>query len=134
MRILCDTHILLWYLTGDNRLSEKARALLDDEDNEICFSLVSVWEVAIKHGRKPEKLTLSAQDFVAFCESQGFTEYALDKYHIFTLATLSRPATAPEHHDPFDRLLLAQAKSDGLIFLTHDTLIPHYGEHCVMVV
>lgn len=134
MKILCDTHIIIWYITGDERLSQEARELLDDENNTIYFSLVSVWEVAIKHGRKPDKLTLSAQEFVNYCEEQGFLEYALNKQHIFALGTLSRTENAPEHHDPFDRLLLAQAKTDGLTFLTHDTLIPYYNEPCVFSV
>ena len=134
MKILCDTHIIIWYLTGDERLSQKARDLLDDENNTVYFSIVSVWEVAIKHGRKPDKLTLSAQDFVNFCDEQGFLEYTLNKQHIFTVDTLFRSADAPEHHDPFDRLLISQAKSDGLTFLTHDTLIPYYNEPCVMAV
>ena len=134
MRILCDTHILIWYLSADERLSEKAHSLLGDERNTVYFSLVSVWEVAIKHGRKPDKLTLSPKDFVRYCEEQDFIEYPLYERHIFTLDTLSRPETAPEHHDPFDRLLLSQAKADGLTFLTHDTLIPYYNEPCVMSV
>lgn len=134
MKILCDTHIIIWYITGDERLSQKARKLLDDENNAIYFSLVSVWEVAIKHGRKPDRLTLSAQEFVNYCEEQGFLEYSLNKHHIFALGTLFRPENAPEHHDPFDRLLLAQAKTDGLTFLTHDTLIPYYNEPCVLSV
>ena len=134
MNILCDTHILIWYLTGDNQLSKKARELLDDENNTIYFSTVSIWEVSIKHERKPDKLTLSAQDFVNFCNEQGFSEYPLNRHHIFTIDTLTRPKDAPEHHDPFDRLLLSQAKADGLILLTHDTLIPYYNEPCVMSV
>ena len=132
MKILCDTHIIIWYLTGDNRLSQKAQALIDDENNEIYYSLVSVWEVAIKHGRKPDKLTLSSQDFVRFCEEQGFLEYPLLQSHIFTIDTLTRPVNAPEHNDPFDRLLISQAKSDGITFITHDTLIPYYNEPCVL--
>lgn len=134
MKILCDTHILIWYLSADERLSEKACALLDDERNTVYFSLVSVWEVAIKHGRKPDKLTLSPKDFVRYCEEQYFIENPLYERHIFTLDMHSRPDTAPEHHDPFDRLLLSQAKADGLTFLTHDTLIPYYNEPCVLSV
>ena len=134
MRILCDTHILIWYLSADERLSEKARSLLDDERNTVYFSLVSVWEVAIKHGRKPDKLTLSPKDFVRYCEEQDFIEYPLYERHIFMLDMHSRHDTASEHHDPFDRLLLSQAKADGLTFLTHDTLIPYYNEPCVMSV
>mgnify|MGYP002858831668 CR=1 FL=1 len=134
MKILCDTHIIIWYLTGDERLPQKARTLLDDVNNTIYFSIVSVWEVAIKHNRKPEKLTLSPQAFVNFCNEQGFVEYPLNRQHIFTVDTLTRPEAAPEHHDPFDKLLISQAKTDGLTFLTHDTLIPYYNEPSVMAV
>ncbi len=134
MKILCDTHIIIWYITGDHRLSEKARKLIDDESNEIYFSLISIWEVAIKHGRRPDKLTLSAKDFANFCDEQGFLEYPLYQKHIFTIDTLSRPTNVPEHHDPFDRLLLSQAKADGLTFLTNDTLIPYYNEPCILSV
>ncbi|MBR4825952.1 MAG: type II toxin-antitoxin system VapC family toxin [Spirochaetaceae bacterium] len=134
MKILCDTHIIIWYLTGDNRLSQKARELIDDERNTIYFSIVSIWEVSIKHNRKPDKLTLSAQEFTNFCDEQGFIEYPLNQQHIFMIDTLTRPANAPEHHDPFDRLLISQAKSDGLTFITHDSLIPYYNEPCIMPV
>ena len=132
MKILCDTHILIWYLTGDNRLSRKARTLIDDENNTIYFSIVSIWEVSIKHNRKPNVLTLSAQDFYQFCNDQGFEEYPLNQNHIFTIDSLSRPSNAPEHHDPFDRLLISQAKADELTFITHDSLIPYYNEPCVL--
>ncbi len=134
MKILCDTHILIWYLTGDKRLSKKARQLLDDENNIVYYSLVSIWEVSIKHQRKPDILTLSAQDFAQFCDAQGFLEYHLTQQHIFTVDTLTRPSNAPEHHDPFDRLLVSQAKADGLSFMTHDSLIPYYNEPCILAV
>ncbi len=134
MKILCDTHILIWYLTGDIRLSPKALELLDNELNTVYFSIVSVWEVSIKHGRKPDKLTLSAQDFADFCDEQGFIEYPLNQRHIFMVDSLVRSKNAPEHHDPFDRLLISQAKTDDLAFMTHDTLIPYYNEPCVISV
>ncbi|MBP5452571.1 MAG: type II toxin-antitoxin system VapC family toxin [Treponema sp.] len=134
MKILCDTHILIWYLTGDDRLSKKARELIEDDNNFIYFSIVSIWEVSIKHHRKPDKFSLSAQAFVTFCDEQGFIEYPINQHHIFMIDTLVRPADAPEHKDPFDRLLISQAKADGLAFLTHDSLIPYYNEPCVLSV
>lgn len=134
MKVLADTHILIWYLTGDDRLTEKARKIIDDEKNDIYFSLVSVWEISIKHNRKPESLTLTAQSFVQFCLEQGFLEYPIYRRHIYTLDSLKRETDAPKHHDPFDRLLLSQAKTDGLLFLTHDSLIPYYNEPCIYTV
>ena len=67
MKILCDTHILIWFLTGDDQLSVKARAIIENEENEIYFSLVSVWEISIKHSRKPEQMSLSPNTEINFC-------------------------------------------------------------------
>ena len=74
MKILCDTHILIWFLTGDDQLSVKARAIIENEENEIYFSLVSVWEISIKHSRKPKQMSLSPKRFIELCESQGFID------------------------------------------------------------
>jgi len=100
----------------------------------IYFSLVSVWEISIKHSRKPEQMSLSPKRFIELCESQGFLEYPIEQRHILALDTLHRPVHTPEHHDPFDKLLLSQAKIDQLIFVTHDALIPDYNEPCIVSV
>lgn len=134
MKILCDTHILIWFLTGDDQLSVKARAIIENEENEIYFSLVSVWEISIKHSRKPQHISLSPQRFIELCESQGFLEYPIEQRHILAVDTLKRPVSTPEHHDPFDKLLIAQAKIDKLTFITHDSLIPDYNEPCIVSV
>lgn len=134
MKILCDTHILIWFLTGDDQLSVKARAIIENEENEIYFSLVSVWEISIKHSHKPQHISLSPQRFIELCESQGFLEYPIEQRHILAVDTLKRPVSTPEHHDPFDKLLIAQAKIDKLTFITHDSLIPDYNEPCIVSV
>ena len=124
MKILCDTHILIWFLTGDDQLSVKARAIIENEENEIYFSLVSVWEISIKHSRKPEQMSLSPKRFIELCESQEFAEYPIERRHILAVDTLQRPIHTPEHHDPFDKLLLSQAKIDKLTFIRAEGLIP----------
>ena len=134
MNILADTHILIWYLTNSSKLSEDAYQILENEQNTIYYSIVSLWEIAIKHARKPYELSLTAADFTRFCEEQGFIEYPLLKHHVYALDTLSRPDFAPAHNDPFDRLLLCQAKTDNLLFMTHDSLIPYYQEKCILFV
>ena len=134
MEILADTHILIWYLTGDERLSANARSLIDDKSNSIYYSIVSLWEIAIKHGRKPDKLTISALEFADCCRIQGFNEYALKKQHVFAVDSLYRHEDAPQHKDPFDRLLICQAKTDNLMFITHDDLLPYYNEPCIIIV
>ena len=126
--------MLIWFLTGDDQLSVKARNIMENEENEIYFSLVSVWEISIKHARKPEQMSLSPKRFIELCESQGFVEYPIERRHILTVDTLHRPIHTQEHHDPFDKLLLSQAKIDKLTFISHASLIPDYNEPCIVSV
>ena len=134
MRILLDTHIALWAIADTSKLSDEVIKLLEKESNEVFYSMVSVWEVAIKHIIKPENMPVSEEEFVRLCEDTGFTRLPIEAGHIFLLKTLSRPNDAPKHNDPFDRLLIAQAKYENLVLLTHDSQFPYYGEKCVMSV
>lgn len=86
MKLLLDTHILLWMLTDNEKLPQKARSVLSSMDNDLYYSTASIWEIAIKHA------------------------------------------------DPFDRIMVAQAKSENMMFVTHDSLIPYYMETCIMPV
>lgn len=134
MKILVDTHIALWYLNGDERLPLKARNLIDDAQNEIYFSIVSMWEIEIKHIAHPDKMINSGLDVLSKCRKFGFLELALKDVHVDFLHTLHRAENAPKHNDPFDRMLLSQAKAEGLVFLTHDLLISDYNESCAISV
>lgn len=134
MRALLDTHILLWALTDDVRLSPAARSIIADGSNAIFYSVASLWEVSIKHAAHPDRMMMDASQLSHFCRDAGFDPLSISERHVLTLDTLSRPAEAPPHNDPFDRIMLAQAKADNLIFLTHDSLIPHYNEPCILAV
>jgi len=134
MNLLLDTHIAIWALNDDPALSEKARGLILDPDNAIFYSTVSVWEVLLKHARRPQDIPFDEKDFSEACREAGFMPLNLSDKHILAVSTLSRPETAKEHNDPFDRLLIAQAKVENLSFLTHDALIPGYNEKCVVEV
>ena len=76
-------------------------------------------------------MPVSEEEFVRLCEDTGFTRLPIEKEHIFLLKTLSRPGDAQKHNDPFDRMLIAQAKFEDLMLLTHDSQFPYYGEKCV---
>ncbi len=132
MNLLLDTHIALWALSNDPRLSAKARKMLLDPGNTFYVSAVSVWEVLLKHSKNPINLEISATEFSQYCQAAGFHTLALTDEHIWTVETLQRSADAKAHNDPFDRLLLAQAKAEHYFFLTHDSLIPGYEESCVI--
>lgn len=132
MKILLDTHIALWAIADSKKLSEEATQMLEAEKNKIYYSIASVWEVAIKHKIKPEQMPISEEAFLDLCEDTGFELLPVEAEHIFAVKTLKRPADAPKHNDPFDRILLAQAKSENMNFLRHDSLIPFYKEKCVI--
>ena len=134
MRLLLDTHIALWALTDTAKLSEEVIYMLESGKNEVYYSIASVWEIAIKHKIRPEQMPISEEEFVRLCEKTGFAQLPIEPEHIFLLKTLTRPAEAPKHNDPFDRILLAQAKYEELSLITHDSLIPYYGEKCIMSV
>ncbi|MBR1813591.1 MAG: type II toxin-antitoxin system VapC family toxin [Lachnospiraceae bacterium] len=134
MNLLLDTHIAIWALDDAPQLSEKARELILDPNNTIYYSTVSVWEVMLKHARRPDEIPFDEKDFSEGCRSAGFIPLGLADKHILAVSTLSRPDNVKEHNDPFDRLLIAQAKVENLSFLTHDELIPDYNERCVIPV
>ena len=134
MNILLDTHILIWALNGDQRLSGKAAEMILDEGNVIYYSTVSVWEVSIKHALHPENVEFSGKELAEFCQEAGFLPIEMRDRHVFALETIKRAEGAPPHHDPFDRMLIAQAKAENMSFLTHDALLPYYEERCIVPV
>lgn len=134
MRLLLDTHILLWALLDDPRLSEKARSFLLDEKNTIYYSSLSLWEVELKHLRHPEQMSVNAQNVSVYARASGFHLLNLRENHIFTLPTLQRAVNAKLHNDPFDRLLICQAKYEKMTFLTHDALLKDYNEPCAVFI
>ena len=128
MKILLDTHVALWAITEPDKLSKKALELLSDRNNNFYVSVVSVWEVAIKNIKHPENIPMSEFEYVNFCAISGFEILPLKVEHIFTLKTLHRDEDAPAHNDPFDKIMISQAKSEGFYFLTDDKLLPFYDE------
>ena len=123
MKILLDTHILLWVLSNDAKLSEKARKLVENEENEIYYSIVSLWEVELKRLAHPEAMPVCAKELAEYCEQ-----------YIYALAGLKREENALPHKDPFDRMLICQATTENMLFVTHDSLIPGYCEPCILAV
>ena len=134
MNLLLDTHILIWALNEDPKLSEKARSLILDPGNAVYYSSVSIWEVAIKHALPPDNVAFSGKELSQYCQEAGFLPIEMRDRHVYALETITRADDAPAHHDPFDRILIAQAKAENLSFLTHDSLIPYYNETCIVPV
>lgn len=129
MKILLDTHIALWLLADDDRLSNNARVLIEDESNELYVSTASLWEIAIKNAKYPDKMKTTAEEFSYYCDKAGLTSLPIEKKHIFELKELSNV-----HSDPFDRILLAQASSENFKLMTHDSKIASYKAGYVLEV
>lgn len=134
MKYLLDSHILIWALFSDEKLSDEAFAIINAPENEIYYSAASVWEVGIKHDKAPDKMPISSQLLVDNCEAAYMSSLPITKEHAMAVSSLHRGEKTPPHNDPFDRILIAQAKVENMIFLTHDHLLKNYGESCVQTI
>lgn len=132
MKILLDTHVLLWGLSDEPLLTPKMVCYLEGRDNTIFYSTVSLWEIAIKQKLHPDLLPFRAETLFRYCER--FECYRLDikPEHIFALDSLQYNDLLHPHKDPFDRLLIAQAKAEGMQFMTHDEKLAGYDEPCIL--
>ena len=121
MRLLLDTHILLWTIAESRRLSAHARALIGDAGSEITFSVINLWEVAIKTGRGRGDFHIDVGSLRRQLFDNRFAELAVTGAHAVAVATLP-----PLHKDPFDRMLVAQATVEGVTLLTADPMVAKY--------
>lgn len=117
-RCLLDTHVLLWWLSDDPQLGKRCRQMISDSRNQIFVSAATTWEISIKAA--VGKLEAPA-DMDSIVEDEGFSKLPISLYHGQLAGQL--PSI---HRDPFDRMLIAQAQSEGLILITADETIPQY--------
>ena len=123
MRLLLDTHALIWWLAGDSALSMPARLAIADEANAVLVSAASAMEVATKFriGKLPGAALL-ANDFERIVAGQGFIEWPLTVQHARLAGAMAIP-----HKDPFDRLLIAQAQADDLVLVSNEALFDAFA-------
>jgi PIN domain nuclease of toxin-antitoxin system len=121
MKLLLDTHLLLWAAGEPQRLSKPARRLIDNPDNELLFSAASLWEVAIKRRLGREDFKVDARLLRRGLLDNGYSELPIISDHV--VAAESLPLI---HKDPFDRILVAQATVEGVTLLTIDSLVSQY--------
>jgi PIN domain nuclease of toxin-antitoxin system len=121
VRLLLDTHALLWWLSDDPRLEQQARTLIADPHNTVLVSAVTLWEIVVKV--RIGKLDAEIDAIVKTIEQQGFALLPITPSHLATLVGLPRHA---DHRDPFDHLLIAQAIGEGATFLSEDRNAPRY--------
>ncbi|HEY1059498.1 MAG TPA: type II toxin-antitoxin system VapC family toxin [Limnobacter sp.] len=128
MNLILDTHIALWAITDHPRLPQQARQLIESSRSQIWVSVASLWEIAIKHSLGRGAMPISAGEANRYFEQAGFYLLPIETEHAVAVADLP-----PIHHDPFDRILVAQALTEPLKLLTHDATVAKYSPAIVLV-
>lgn len=128
MKLLLDTHVLLWAAGEPDKLSETSRLLLQDETNDLFFSSASIWEIVIKRGLGRDDFRVDPLRLRKMLVMNGYTEISVASDHALAVDGLP-----PLHKDPFDRILLAQARTEGLSLVTADEQLTKYGEGIITV-
>ena len=123
MRVLLDTHTLLWWLAGDRRLSRRARDLIAAADNSVLVSAASAWEIStkVRLGKLPGAIEVAAE-LPAILLQQNFEPLPITIVHALRAGNLPGP-----HRDPFDRMLIAQAQDEDVALVSNERLFDAYG-------
>ena len=121
MKLLLDTHLLLWTATEPKRLPKAARVLIEDAENELLFSSASLWEITIKSSLGREDFRVDARLLRRGLLDNGYTELPITSEHAVNFGHLPHA-----HKDPFDRMLVAQATVEGILLLTNDQKLQDY--------
>lgn len=121
MKVLLDTHLLLWLAIDSGQISRQARDIVEDESNDLVFSTASIWEIAIKASLKRAEFAIDPRILRRELLDNGYEELPIASRHALAILELPRL-----HGDPFDRLLVAQAMVEGLVLVTADDLLGRY--------
>ena len=121
MRLLLDTHLLLWAAANSKRLSREARELLEDAGNDVYYSAASIWEIAIKSSLRRKDFRIELPQLLSALPEMGLIELPITAVHAAGVSSLP-----PIHRDPFDRLLIAQSLTEPLVLLTNDAFLERY--------
>lgn len=132
MNYLLDTHILVWYLFDPNKLSKEVFDIIQNEKNHIYFSVINLWEIQIKKSINYSNSSLN--DLTVDIIEAGFEPLPLFPKHLYVLDSLTLKNKEIQHKDPFDKVLIAQAKSNHMKLITHDHKLQHYDEDCIMYI
>ena len=128
MNLLLDTHVALWAITDHPGLSATARKLILSPRATVWISVASIWEISIKHSLGRGEMPVSGKDAIRYFRDAGYQFLAIEPEHAAAIETLPK-----HHHDPFDRLLVAQALIEPMRLLTHDSNVARYGDTIELV-
>ena len=128
MNLLLDTHVALWAITDNPKLSQKARELILSPRNNVWVSAANIWEIAIKHALGKGDMPISGQDAMRYFNKAGYRFLAIEAEHAIAVEDLPL-----HHHDPFDRILVAQALVEPMRLMTHDSLVAVYSDTIIKI-
>ena len=128
MNLLLDTHVALWAITGSPKLPKKAREMIESPKSSVWISAATVWEIAIKHSLGRGDMPVSSQDALGYFREAGYRFLPVEPEHAAAVADL-----ATHHADPFDRILVAQALTEPMRFITHDPLVALYSDTIIKI-
>jgi PIN domain nuclease of toxin-antitoxin system len=128
LNLLLDTHVALWAITDNPKLSQKARALISAPRSTIWVSAASLWEIAIKRSLARSNMPVTSSEALELFEEAGYRILAIEAEHATAVEQLP-----PHHQDPFDRILIAQALVTPMRLLTRDAALSKYGDMVVTV-
>ena len=128
MNLLLDTHVALWAIADSARLTSHARSLIEAPSARLWVSVASVWEIAIKYSLGRGDVPISGQDALGYFQAAGYRLLAVEAEHAVAVEAL-----AQHHADPFDRLIVAQALTEPMRLLTHDTRLALYSDTVMLV-
>ena len=131
MDLLLDTHLAYWYLLGSDKIPSLAKDIIADGSNAVFVSLVSAWEIGLKHTKRPDQMPMDAETFIHGCEEAGFVVLPLVENQLLEAMKIPSP-DGLDHQDPFDRFLLGAASALRMRFLTHDAKIAAYKSPFVL--
>ena len=128
MNLLLDTHVALWAITDSPKLSHKARELIQSPKTTVWISAATVWEIGIKYSLGRGEMPVSGQDAERYFRESGYRFLAIEAEHALAIEGL-----AQHHHDPFDRILVAQALVEPMRLMTHDSMVARYSDTIIVV-
>lgn len=123
MKILLDTHTLLWALGSPEKLPEYIVEMICNDNNDVYLSVASLWEISIKHKKSPNKMPFSATQIRDYCQRAGyfFLSVSVDSISTFDKTNFEN------NSDPFDQILVSQSVANNMKFITHDDKIKQFG-------
>jgi len=122
MRLLLDTHAFIWFVENDSNLTITSKNIIQEESNTIILSIVSLWEITIKTSLKKLEISRDIKEIIELIPENGFEILPITPPHLIELSRLPF-----FHRDPFDRLLVAQAISENVHFISKDEVLDKYG-------